>query len=257
MMTVANMTRSEYGEIISLQTKEDLLEAAQLLLSKARAKKKIPQAYDDMTWERVNARIGSKPIGTAIHHEIYDITPDGKKVLVCCREAEGTRYGIKTVKKDYYLVKKHGTGARVEPAKKAVAAKAAKAGGNLLGYAIEVVEGKAKLKTALSEKRTGYKAVTTDENGNLVSCWDGSDWSIGKTRTERSTDDHSGGYYYYRTMDEVLTAAAENDIFGPLREHKTLVIIRVEASGSEHKISDSGKLCTTRIKPTEVVAAAI
>jgi len=256
-MTVATtMTRSEYGEIINL-TKKDLLEAAQLLIGKAAKKKKIPQVYDDMTWERVSSRIGTKLIGTAIHHEIYDITPDAKKVLVCCREAEGTRYGVKTVKKDYYLIKKHGNGTIVEPAKKAVAAKAAKAGGDILGYAIEVVEGKAKLKTAMSEKRTGYKAVTTDDQGALVSCWDGSDWSIGKTRTERSTDDHSGGYYYYRTMDEVLTAAAESNIFGPLREHKKLVILRVEASGSEHKISESGKLCTTRIKPAAVVAAAI
>jgi hypothetical protein len=257
MMTVATMTRSEYGEIINLNTESNLLEQARELVSKAASKKRIPQAYDNMTWERVNSRIGNKRIGTAIHHEIYDIAPNGKAVLVCCREAEGTRYGIKTVKKDYYLIKKHGNGTIVEPAKKSVAAKAAKAGGNLLGYAIAVVTGKEQLRTKAQVKREGYKALTIDESGNLVSCWDGSEWPLGKTRVEKATDDHTGGFYYYRSMDEVLEAARANNIFGPAREHTNLMIVKVEVSGCEYQICASGKRCATRMKPVEVVAAAL
>jgi len=62
--------------------------------------------------------------------------------------------------------------------------------------------------------------------------------------------------YYYRTIEEVIAAAVNSDIFGPAREHKNLFIARVEAAGVEHELAN-GKLCVTKIKPIEIVAAII
>lgn len=259
MTAIETLTRSCYGEILTLSTETDLLGQARQLVKMAAAKKRIPASYDHTSWERINSRIGNMRTGSALHHEIYDISPNGKAVLVCCREIEGTRYGIKTVSKNYFLVKKHGRGVMAEVANKAVAAKAAKAAGNLLGYAIEVVTGKAKLKLKGTAQgvRTGYKALTLDESGSLVSCWDGSEWPLGKTRIEKATDDHSGGFYYYHTLEEVLQAAHENEIFGKARRHSNLMIVKVEVSGKEYQINHTGKRCATKMKPVEVVAAAI
>jgi hypothetical protein len=257
MTAQTTLTRSSYGELL---TGYDTNPEHRALIAQTHdlikmAGKKIPAAYDDMTWERINSRIGNKRVGEARHHEIYDINPAGTKVLICCREVEGSKYGIKTVSKTYYLIARHGKGVKVSEAAKAVAAKAAKAAGPVIGYAIEVIEGKTRLKVKALETRQGYKAMTLDESGNPVSVWDGSPWPIGKTRTEKATDDHTGGFYYYATLDEVLAAAHQNNIFGDAREHHDLVIARVEVSGREALISASGKRCATRIKPVEIVAS--
>lgn len=268
MTAQTTLTRSSYGEILTNSNTSsehrELITAARNLVNLAG--KKIPAAYDNMMWERINSRIGNKRIGTALHHEIYDVTPTGSKVLVCCREVEGTRYGIKTLSKNYYLVTRHGKGAKVAEANKAVVAKAAKAAGQVIGYAIEVVEGKTRLKVknGLQEIRHGYKALTLDESGNPVSVWDASPWPLGKTRTEKATDDHTGGFYYYRTLDEVLASAHKGSIFGQARAHHNLVIVRVEASGREEAFravdicgypTGPVKRCVTRIKPIEIIAS--
>jgi hypothetical protein len=252
-MTIEKMNRNSYGEIINLGNEEELLASAQHLIKKAVSKKKIPASFDTIKRDRKG-----RFEGEALHHELYDIAPSGKKALVCVRETEGSKYGVATRSKKYYIIRAHGTGTVVSEANKAVAAKAAKAAGNMIGYALAVVEGKEKLKVknSLSETRTGYKALTTDNEGNLVSCWDGSAWPLGKCRIEKATGNHQGGFYYYKTLDHVLEAAAKNEIFGELREHKNLVIAKVEVSGREENVTAT-KICATKIKPVEIVAAAI
>lgn len=142
--------------------------------------------------------------------------------------------GIKTTNKTYYILTRHGNGVRVAEANKAVAAKAAK-GCQELGQAIDVCEGRAKLVTAASRDRIGYKLVTRDDGGRLVSVWDGSAWDIGVTRIEAATSDHTGGYYYYASEQEAIEAAARSDVFDRAREHANLVLVEVRVSGRESK----------------------
>ena len=245
------VTRNTYGELIATAETATLIEGARKMASHAASRGRIPAAFDGMAWERVSARIGRKMIGEAMHHEVYDVTPDGRRALICCRAAEGTKYGVKTVSKEYFILARHGAGVRVMVANKATAAKAAKSTGEL-GQAIDVAEGKAKLVTMAVQKRIGYKLVARNEDGELVSVWDGSPWSLGVTRTEKATDDHEGGFYYYRTAEEALSAAAKSEVFGQHRDHNGLVLVEVEACGREYG-HPGGKLCVTSMRPVRIV----
>ena len=250
------MKRTAYGELTPTTAADtDTYRTAQAIVSLAVKSKKIPNSYDTITRDR-KGRFD----GDALHHEIYDIS--GSTVLVCVRETEGTKYGVKTISKNYYLIRRCGRGVTVAEASKAVAAKAAKTQPGTLGYAIAVLTGKDTLVGKPQPKREGYKAITLDEYGCPVSVWDGSPWPLGKTRIEQATADHCGGLYYYRTIQEVIEAAHANDIFGDAREHKNLVIARVEVSGREYGYDSAWqdtatKRCVTRIKPIEIVASVI
>lgn len=140
-MTIATTTkpliRNAYGEIIQ----GEVLTVAQSLLAMAAGK--ITASYDAMSWG-THGKERHHRIGEAVHHEIYDVNPAGTRTLVCVRAVEGTRYGVKTSSKDYFVVARHGRGVRVLPANKAVAAKAAKAAGDSLGLAIVAALGKPK-----------------------------------------------------------------------------------------------------------------
>lgn len=251
------LSRDSYGELFVSHTANDadrdLYLAAMALVQHAAKKKLIPGSYDGISFDRKG-----RADGDAVHHEIYDIYPDGRAVLVCVRVTEGTKYGVKILSKTYFLVAKRGRGVTVTGANKAVAAKAAKSCGNTIGGAIIIVSGRGKLPMPLAEKRTGYKLVKR-ANDALVSVWDGSPWPLGKTRTERATPTHDGGFYYYASIDEALEAAAHNEVFGSAREHKQLVVVEVEASGKhyEHSATYGTKLCATRIKPIREVAMTV
>ncbi|MDN0082393.1 hypothetical protein QU487_06450 [Crenobacter sp. SG2305] len=249
-------TRTPFGELVGQNEQvRAILSQAKALASQAAAKRKIPTAHDGMQWERINSRIGNKKIGSALHHEIYDLSADGRHVLLCCRSVEGSKYGIKTTSKQYFILHKHGTGVRVEEANKNIAAKAAKQAGDGIGLALDILAGKAKL-TSNAEIRKGFKIVTRDDMGNLVSVWDGSAWPIGKRRGEKATDTHDGGFYYYRTVEQAIEAARCKGVFQPAMHEQLLVLLEVEASGTEYSLSD-GKLCTTYLKPLAVVAEPI
>lgn len=248
--------RTQYGELIATENTREAIAIVKEMIKSAADHKRIPAAFDSMEWVKVSCRIGNKRIGEALHHEIYDISEDRRRALVCCRSVEGTRYGIKTTSKQYFIIARHGRGVRVTEANKAIAAKAAKQAGDELGLALAIVEGKARLVSKLAEKRSGYKLLAIDEIGNPISAWDGSDWAIGVTRTEKATDDHTGGYYYYRDLERCLDAAARNETFGNAREHRRLLVVEVEASGAEYDLGYS-KLCATRIRPLRIVCSII
>ena len=112
--------RNSYGEIV----RGNALTTARQLVAQAGAK--IPASFDAMTWGTSGKERGHR-IGEARHHEIYDINAEGTRALVCVRQVEGTRYGVKTCSKEYFVIARHGRGVRVLPANKSVAAKAAKA----------------------------------------------------------------------------------------------------------------------------------
>lgn len=257
-MINTTLTRDTYGALhaaygTATDGDRDLYLSAMSLVERAAQTGKLPRAYDDMKWGS-SGRERGKRIGDARHHEIYDISSDGRHVLVCVRDVEGSRYGQKTTEKTYYLVSRHGRGARVTAASKAVSAKAAKASGATLGLAIAVITGK---RPAPAPKcmapRTGYKIVRRDGD-RFVSVWDDSEWELGKTRTEAASPDHKGGFYFYVSLDEAIDQALARETFGDQRPYHALSILEVEASGREF---GSVKRCATRIKPLREVCAII
>lgn len=245
------IVRNSYGEIV----RGDALSIACALV--AQAGKKIPSAFDDMEWGTSGKERGHR-IGEARHHEIYDVNASGTQALVCVREVEGTKYGIKTASKEYFVIARHGRGVRVLPANKAVAAKAAKAAGETLGAAIEVALGKAKLPVKPVEIKTGYKLLERTETG-FKSCFDGSGWHLGEARIEAATNDHTGGFYYYAGLAEALLAAAANDVFGNANNHHRLAVVEVEASGRHyaHQAEHGVKLCATKVRPVREIASTL
>lgn len=166
---------------------------------------------------------------------------------------EGTRYGVSTTAKDYYLIAKRGLGVTVTPAPKSKAAKAAKATKEL-GEAISICQGKKKIPTKTAEKRTGFKVVRRTEDG-FASVFDESPWVIGKKRSEKATPDHTGGYYYFAALDEALASLENKNTFPCQTDGILLSILAVEASGAEY--AHGTKLCASKIKPVQEVLALI
>lgn len=245
------IVRDSYGQIVQ----GDALAVGRNLVKLAGVK--LLSEFDDMEWGRSGKERGHR-IGEARHHEVYDVNPEGTRALVCVRGVEGTKYGVRTVSKEYFVIARHGRGVRVLAANKAVAAKAAKVAGAALGKAIEIALGKAKLSVKATEIRTGYKLLERTEAG-FVSVWDGSEWEIGKARIEAASDDHTGGFYYYASFEEALLAARANDVFGPARDHGRLAVVEVEASGRHycHRAAFGVKLCATKVRPVREVASTL
>lgn len=246
--------RNTYGEILAAPTAASHLRAIDIIKT-AVAKKLIPRAYDNISFDRKG-----RADGYALHHELYDFAPGS--ALICIRESQGNgKYGVSTSAKNYYIISRSNGKITVIPADKNRAAKLAKSG-LPIGGTIGALTGKkpAKIKVAVRTKtQTGYKLLKQTESGDLVSVWDESPWPLKQTRSERATKDHNGGFYYYASLQECLDAAWNNDTFGECRDHKRLVIAQVKADGMhyEHEAQYGTKLCATRITPIKIVAGTL
>jgi hypothetical protein len=254
-MNTLSFSRSDYGVLTLTRGANssdcEFFRSASAMVRKAEQGKKIPRSFDDMYWGS-SGKEKHKRIGDALYHEIYDISPNSRSVLMCARSVTGNRYGQRTTDKSYFLIRVHGKGVRVVPANKALAAKGAKTAVEL-GDAIAIVTGKATYLAPANKVRLGYKLVTRNDDGELVSVWDGSSWALGKTRIEAATEGHRGGFYYYESKDKALSAAVANETFGNARRHNNLVLIEVEASG-RHIFYGNEKLCASRIRPIREVS---
>lgn len=251
--TTATISRNSYGALFGARGNQSPLDAADALIDAATKSRKLPAAFDNLRWDRKG-----RAAGNALHHDIFDVNASGTRALVCLRSTEGSKYGVRTTEKRYFVVARHGAGVRVLQANKSVAAKAAKAAGATLGVAIDTALGKCKLAIKAAEVRTGYKLLARTADG-YKSAWDGSAWEIGRARIEAASDDHTGGYYYYATMNEALAAAAENEVFGRARDHNRLAVVEVHASGRHysHKSANGTKLCATRLMPVRDIASTL
>jgi hypothetical protein len=256
--TTLLVRRSSYGEIISSADgrRHATLDDAKSLIVGAQKTGKLPETFDNITRDR-KGRFD----GEARHIELYDVAPSGKQALVCVRESEGSKYGVATRSKTYFIIARHARGVRVVAANKAVAAKAAKAAGETIGSAIDVALGKACLKMPEGKVYVGYKLVArTTEPGKFTSVFDKSCWAFNQERCERATDNHTGGFYYYPTLEQALQAAAENDVFHSSRSHHQLAIIEVQARGTHYVHQgrhETTKLCATRIMPIREIASTL
>lgn len=260
--------RDDYGCLTATgKTTDDdrsMYLAAFALVQQAAKAGKIPGAFDEISWDRKGRASGS-----ALHYELYDISASGSTVLVCLRSTEGSKYGVRTTDKTYVLIGKAGRGVKVADANKAVAAKSAKAAGNLLGVAVAVCQGK---RPAPAPKclapRTGYKIVRRDDD-SFVSVWDNSEWAIGKSRIEKATPDHEGGFYFYASLEDAIDQAVARKTFGDAREYHDLSILEVEVAGREFCVGvgvgtvaqilglEAVKRCATRLKPIREVCAVL
>lgn len=240
--------RNEYGELRPVNTAYQLWQEARQMIRKAAKSKKLPAAFDNMEWAGSRRRRYIE--GEAVHHEIYDIHPHPLQVLVCVREVEGTKYGVKTTRKTYYLLKKHGRGVRVAEAKKSIAAKAAKLAECELGCAINVVSGKAKLDTTqlrACSDGVAYKKLAVLPDGRLYSIYDGSEWVMGRERYDRAMQNHNGGLYVYEH--------AENAERAPFPDNSTYndadhVIIKCRVAGNYCRYGN--KLAFSRVTPINI-----
>lgn len=78
----------------------------------------------------------------------------------------------------------------------------------------------------------GYRVLARDENGNLVSAFDGSAYIPGIWREETAMADHGGGFYYYRERElAVITTRSGATFAQSVSEGKCLVLCEVECSG--------------------------
>ena len=88
------LKRNEYGEIINAAFFNP---AIKTMLAQAVKQELIPKSFDSLEWDKKK-----RASGTAIHHEIYDFARGA--VIVCIRHASGSKYGVKTDSKEYYML---------------------------------------------------------------------------------------------------------------------------------------------------------
>jgi len=258
-MTQTNtiFARAQYGEIIRPQQfrpgyslyAADLYAETCHLIKLAVKSEKIPASFDSIHFDRKG-----RAEGGACHHEIYDISADARQLLLCVRQTEGTRYGVRTTSKNYYIITTHGRGVRVVAAPKAIAAKASKLAINP-GDAIAVCLGKKHLAGHKPETIIGYKIVAKADD--FVSVFDNSPWTIDKTRTEMATKNHTGGFYIFSSITDALDAWNDRLVFAEewMRAEK-YSLLECECSGRRY-LHDNKKICCTKVRPTAEIAGLL
>lgn len=217
------------------------------MVKQAAATDLLDASYDSIGFDRKG-----RAKGDAVHHELYDFAPGA--ALVCVRRTEGTRYGVKTLSKTYYMIEQVEETVLCTLTTKPVA-KWAKQSAEF-GQVIAAIRGQIKIPAPQAAPVPGYKLLRVNENGTLASVWDGSPWDFGKRRTEAVRDNHEGGLYYYRDLRKCLEAAHLNTVFAPDMEHHRLAVLRIEASG-RHIPYAAGKFAATHITPLEIIAMTI
>lgn len=242
-----NYTRDCYGQVRAAKSEFEIWQAAWALINYAEKRKKIDASYDSLSWDKK-----SRASGSAVHHEIYDIHPDPLRVLVCIRETEGSKYGVATKAKNYYIIKKHGRGVIVSNANKHIAAKAAKQAGCELGCAINTLEGNGKLRSTRPPRPQlpdfGYKMLSVGDDGRLYSVYDGSPYLMGQIRTEQAMREHNGGLYCYLSADEAKKAVFPNNS----KLADAAKIIAKCKIGGNHVTYDNGKYAVSELTPINV-----
>ena len=79
------LRRDTYGSLSG----HTLVTVALELAQQAAARGKIPAERNSLDWGK-RGRERGKLIGYARHHDVYDVTPDGRRALICVREVGST-----------------------------------------------------------------------------------------------------------------------------------------------------------------------
>lgn len=98
-----------------------------------------------------------------------------------------------------------------------------------------------------AEKMTGYKLVGFAE-GELVSLYDGSVYTLGVKRSQAARSNHHGGFYAYADL-ELATGLLDSKLAW---KYERLAVVEVALSGKIIHY-DNGKLAATHITPLRIV----
>jgi hypothetical protein len=241
--TTCNNFRNHFGALMTFPS------GARDLLIKAIATDKLSPEYNAVAWNRRRQRAE----GWCLNYDCYDVTPSA--ILVQRRETLCDKYGSHPTK-NYYVIRKCGRGVTVTEAPKARVAKLAKVSTHL-GDIIDTIEGRAKrpLKQAapFSQKDVAYKIVEA-RDGSFWSVFDSDcEWALGKARIEAATDDHTGGYYVFPTVEAAKSALSNNLVFKrSWQDGKALVLLECDIAGRREQ-HDHGKLCVSFCRPLRVL----
>jgi len=258
---ITNFKRTQYGEIINPAPMawatthapsyfEDLYSEARCMIQQAEKKGKIPREYDNIKTKWKNGR-PKEHSGDACRHEIYDISGDARHTLLCCRTAEGNKYGIRTISKTYFIISTWGKGLKIIEASKSKAAKAAKQA-KLPGDAIKICLGKKKLRNPATEKRICFKIVAK-VNDSYQSVYDDSAWDLGTSRIEKSSMNHGTGFYVFPSVQTAVTVWKKRLAFADKwMTADEYALLECECYGRSYRF-DNDKICISRVKPMKEV----
>ena len=120
---------------------------------------------------------------------------------------------------------------------------------NAPSWANRPVESIEKTKPSPPVRHIRFKQVARDEDGQLLSIYDGTEYEIGRTLREKSKPNHNGGFYVYRSIEDATDAAfPSNSRFTDLPR----TILKCETWGNCN-VYDNDKESWTYCKPLEVV----
>lgn len=125
---------------------------------------------------------------------------------------------------------------------------------------------RADYKAPVIETRIAYKIVRVEDDGRMVSLFDGAtEYTLGKRLAERAMDDHRGGYYSYPSADSVRALFDAGELV-PARcycEDMRVALLEVEISGTILDYGQGydewgepiigGKLASTYLRPVRVL----
>jgi hypothetical protein len=162
---------------------------------------------------------------------------------------KNVRKGYSRSGKDYCLITRAGRKITAKVVEKATCAKRTK-NTTELGQLANHYLGKTTVACKRSDVvvSTAYKVLARTDDGRLVSAYDGSEYKIGKWRSETAKPDHGGGFYYY--MDDMLAIDATtrgNTFHDSVTAGKVLVLCEVEISGREIEYG-GGKWAASRLR---------
>ena len=237
------MERDDYGKLIKA---EGLAEAKKMVEAATKELSQLDYPYDDLERDREGRWDGS-----ARHHEIYDIRINraGRvgAVLLCVRCTKGSRWGVATVSKNYYIISRKGRKYSIETAKKAIAAKAAKST-YCLGDAIDILQSAGKLSIPV-KPRVVYKKVSVVD-GRYLSIYDGTtEYKLGVEMQQAAKPGHEGGIYCYPEYGQALWWEIPDAWPGAKRP---TAILRCQAAGRTIAYGN-GKRAVSKLTPLAVV----
>lgn len=244
--------RNGYGEAVSRTGDKAprprpeciLFNEAWDLIREAASLKKIPRAYDSIDFDRKG-----RADGDALHHELYDFAKNA--AVVCIRETEGSRYGVKTVSKKYMIVVRGEDGDLTAEYTTEPVAKLAKMAINPFGSIVARIlglDGAATLATG-SRIDIAYKALAL-MNGELRSIYNGELYELGQEKRQVAQSNHSGGYYCYDNLYDAKNCEVPTE---SVYRSAPRVVVRCEVHGKKI-VYGTGKMARTYLKPIEIVA---
>jgi hypothetical protein len=239
------LSRDTYGALnIAAYLSKEQLDNVKKLLSKASCQPGgLPKEYAQ----------GSRTEFECMNHDIYDVQIIRGKVRGLVVQAryfwKHLRKTRTRITKTYYLITANRNKVIVTELENATCAKRAKNTvklGQLCGHYLGISTVKcASISGAIL---SAFKVLAKEENGTLVSVFDGSRYEAGSWRIEAAKHNHEGGYYCYFGRELAIEATKNGNTFHQsVSAGKTLVLCEVEIAGKQIAYA-GGKVAVSRIR---------